>query len=113
MMMSKISINYWGSHPDLDNDDCFGGNEFDSIADAIQFYMEDPSDSSVEYIEIDLSDDVLKMYNIERMRKNPNFIPPNRDDDWKREIAMQAGMEMGVEAYNDYMGYDSEEYHCD
>jgi hypothetical protein len=31
-------------------------------------------------------------------------------DEWRREQAMQAGMAMGVNAYNDYMGYDLEEY---
>jgi len=113
MTMSKISVNHWGSHPDLDNDDCYTGDEFDTIADAIKFYMECPSDSDVEYIEIDLPDETLKMYNIERCRKNPKFRPHKKDDDdddWKREIAMQAGMEMGIHAYNDHMGYDSEEY---
>jgi hypothetical protein len=111
--MEKISVLHWGSHPDLDNDDCFTGDEFDTVADAIKFYMQDPSDSSVGYIEIDLSDDILKMYNIERVRKNPNYISRKRDDnddDWKREIAMQAGMGMGIDAYNDAMGYNSEEY---
>ena len=38
------------------------------------------------------------------------FDPPaarkaDIDDGWRREQAMQAGMGMGVEAYNDYMGY--------
>ncbi len=32
---------------------------------------------------------------------------------WQREIAMEAGMGMGVHAYNDAMGYDSEPYDPD
>lgn len=35
--------------------------------------------------------------------------PVEEDDEWKREIAQQAGMGLGVEAYNDAMGYDVEE----
>jgi hypothetical protein len=117
-MSEKIAVNHWGSHPDNDNDDCYSGDEFDTIADAIRFYMENPTDMGVEYIEIDLPDETLKMYNIERVRKNPKFIPHKEDDndDWRREIAMQEGMGRGVEAYNEAMGYelwDSEEYRSD
>ena len=31
------------------------------------------------------------------------------DGDWRREIAMEAGMGLGVDAYNDVMGYSAEE----
>lgn len=27
------------------------------------------------------------------------------DDDWRREMAMEAGMGLGIDAYNDMMGY--------
>jgi len=38
--------------------------------------------------------------------RNPNYNPePYYDDGWAEEIAHQAGMGMGVDAYNDYMGY--------
>ena len=30
------------------------------------------------------------------------------DDEWRREIAMEAGMCLGVEAYNDHMGWSWE-----
>ena len=108
-----VAVNFWQSHPDEDNDDCYGGQDFDNIADAIKFYMTDPTDTSVQWIEIDLSDNLLKQYNIKRYRKNKNFVLPSittEDDEWKRECATQAGMEFGVAGYNDYMGYDSEEY---
>ena len=32
-----------------------------------------------------------------------------RDDEWRRECAMEAGMAFGVDAYNDYMGYSTDE----
>ena len=31
--------------------------------------------------------------------------PDQWREEWRREIAMQAGMGLGVEAYNDHMGY--------
>lgn len=30
---------------------------------------------------------------------------PDNDDDWRREIAMEAGMAFGCDGYNDAMGY--------
>jgi hypothetical protein len=118
--IEKIAVNHWGSHPDMDNDDCFTGDEFSTIDDAIAFYLQDPTDSSVEYIEIDLDDKILRAHGIVRFRKSGNFIPYNRNDnyndEWKRELANEAGMLGGVDAYNDMMGYecgdprDNEEY---
>lgn len=39
--------------------------------------------------------------------KLPGFYwqSDNRDDDWRREQAMQAGMAFGCDGYNDAMGY--------
>ena len=31
------------------------------------------------------------------------------DDDWRREMAMEAGMLHGIDAYNEAMGWDVEE----
>lgn len=108
--MSIIAVSHWGSHPDLDNDDCFCGEDFDNEAAAVAYYKKDPTDTSVEYIEIDLSEmDCLRL-GIERCRKNPNHIPSRDSGSWQREQAMQAGMEFGVHGFNDAMGYDSEEW---
>jgi len=99
---------HWGSHPDNNNDDCYTGQGFDSASDALAAFKADPEDSSVAFIEIDgLTEEELVMYGIGRVRKNPNFKPSHsNDDDWKREQAMQAGMEFGIDAYNEMMGYD-------
>jgi hypothetical protein len=41
-----------------------------------------------------------------KVRKNPDYRPStDNDDDWRREIAMQAGMGGGCAAYNEVMGY--------
>jgi hypothetical protein len=107
-----ISVLYWGSHPDKDNDDCYSGQEYDTEKDAVAAYMVDPTDRSIEYIEIDLCRADLIRLGITRCRKSGNFVPSKDTDDgeWKRENAMQAGMAFGVHGYNDAMGYDSEEY---
>lgn len=44
-------------------------------------------------------------------RQNPAFKPETDDFDreWQREIAMQAGMGLGVEAYNDAMGWGEDD----
>lgn len=36
---------------------------------------------------------------------HPIKITKPNDDDWKREIATEAGMCLGIDAYNDHMGY--------
>lgn len=109
-----FSVLHWGSHPDLNNDDCFTGEDFDSLDKAIAAFKIDAKDYSVEYIEIDgVQDSELAKLGLSRIRKNGNFNSRQvkadlaRDDrEWKREIANEAGMLHGVEAYNEVMGYD-------
>lgn len=105
-----VSVLFWGSHPDKDNDDCWTGRDFYSKEDAIAFYKRALDSkwccNSTEYVEIDLSDEDLKAAGIQRLTKNPKFKPSKDDDsDWKRESAMQAGMAFGCIAFNDVMGY--------
>jgi hypothetical protein len=38
-------------------------------------------------------------------RKNPDHKPSINDDSWRREIAMEAGMLGGCDAFNEVMGY--------
>ena len=109
------AVNLWGSHPDEDNDDCWTGDEFDSLEEALSVYhnpfsyFKGENATSTAYIEIDgLTDDELKALGIERCRKNPIHKPSRKDDDseWRREMANEAGMLHGVEAYNEVMGFD-------
>lgn len=117
------SINLWSSHPDDNNDDCNTGVDFDTreeaekvfrsaepikalaaIVDAERaengcpsfavYYNETP------FIEID-GPDINEVRKLREPKKS-------RDDDgeWRRERAMQAGMGLGIDAYNEEMGYD-------
>lgn len=102
----------WGSDPDAGNDDCHTGDEFDTLEEALKVF-ENPTEHggtyfrrcagerSTVFIEIDGPD----IYKKRRLR--PDYIRVD-DDEWRREIAMQAGMGMGVQAYNDAMGYGYE-----
>jgi hypothetical protein len=108
-MSKPFSVSHWGSHPDEENDDCFTGEDFDSLEEAIEAFHADPGDSSVKYIELDgLEDSELSKHGISsRYRKNPNYRKTRDDDsDWKRENAMQAGMAFGCDGYNEAMGRD-------
>ena len=109
----NYSVNYWGSHPDAENDDCHTGYDFDSASEAIAFFKA-PIQALVyvhctEYIEIDgLDDSELAAAGIECLRKNPDFKRTKDTEfeaNWWREQAWEAGMGLGVEAYNDAMGY--------
>lgn len=102
---NRYSVLHWGSHPDLGNDDCFTGWDFDNLDEALKKFDEYVLDTSVQFIELDgLTDGVGD----NRLRENRNFRPTSDEDwqlEWKREIAREEGMLSGVEAYNDIMGY--------
>lgn len=106
-MVKEYCVNYYGSHPDKNNDDCLTGLDFDTLEEAeAVFKSNNPTYSNgkainmnyIEYIELDGP-------GVSKLRKNPNYKPLPDDDDWKRESAMQHGMAFGCEGYNDVMGY--------
>jgi hypothetical protein len=104
-------VNYWGSHPDAGNDDCWTGHDFATLAEAEAKFSEPPTFTDgkpvlgTAYIELDGP-------GVHKVRKNPDFDAraaareAARDEaEWRRERAMQAGMAFGVDGYNDEMGY--------
>jgi hypothetical protein len=102
----SYSVNHWGSHPDLDNDDCNTGADFDTLDEAKASEMYKSADYSTEYIELDGPD-------INEVRKNPNYnakqVKRERaqaDREERSEYAMQQGMAFGAEGYNEAMGWD-------
>jgi len=112
----KYSVLLFGSHPDLDNDDCWTGADFDSREEAEQCFANLSTAfgrtviGDSEYITLvgpwDGSDDADCFAPVkEQIRRNPDFVPSRDDGEWRREAAREAGMLHGIDAYNDFMGY--------
>ena len=105
----QYSVSYWGSHPDSDNDDCFTGHDFGTRQEAEAFFqgpVQDPPNMPgyyyrcVAFVEIDGPD-------VHDVRANPAFRKERIDNSAERsEFAMQQGMGLGIDAYNEAMGYD-------
>jgi hypothetical protein len=108
---NKWTVNQWCSHPDEGNDDCLTGDDFDTLADAKRSELYTDAPYNIQYIEIDgpVGSNHYELilnphYDAKRVRRERAAD----DADWRRERAIQAGMGMGlgVEAYNEEMGYD-------
>lgn len=101
-------VNTWGSHPDEGNDDCWSGEEFDSLEEAI-YCFNNPGDyftrgARGRFIELDGPD----VYDV-REDLPLNDLTMDDEDDWEREYAMQQGMCFGCQGYNEARGWDVEE----
>lgn len=106
--MSAYSVLFFGSHPDLENDDCWYGEDFNTLEEALACYqrpvrsVKNCPASDVEWIELDGAEgpDGENL-----MRRNPSFRRARNDGEWQREHATQAGMAFGCDGYNDAMGW--------
>lgn len=107
MNTQTYSVTLWGSNPDLeDNDDCYTGADFATLEQARQccanpdLHFNQAYYSDVPFIMLDGPD-------VHEIIRRPGVpVKPTQDDrEWKREIAWQAGMEGGCQAYNDIMGW--------
>jgi len=115
--MTIFAVNYWGSNPNDDNDDCWTGKDFATLAEAEAEFAKAPTaggdgkhgcghiTDETAYIELDGP-------GVYKLRKNPAFdavkVAKEAAADeraWQREIAMEAGMAFGCDGYNDAMGY--------
>ncbi len=105
-MTKPYAVSLWGSCPDAGSDDCWCGVDFDTKAEAEAAYR-NPSTidaagfgrTLTEAIWIEVAGpDIVK-----HRRLRPDA--PSGNSDWRREHAMQAGMGLGVDAYNDAMGW--------
>ena len=54
-------------------------------------------------------DGVLSFFGLEPERVCLSSPPPDDDSDWREEVAQQAGMGLGIEAYNDALGQSASE----
>jgi len=95
--MSNYSVNFWGSHPDDDNDDCWTGEDFATLAEAERAFAAGSDDLDNCFVQIDGP-------GVHRVRKLREPRPVDRDE-WRREIAREEGMLGGCAAYNEVMGY--------
>lgn len=96
----------WGSHPDAGNDDCHTGDDFATLDEArAAFEAWDThfaagSVLSTTHVELD-GPDVHEVKQV-RAKRADDYI----DAHWRHEMAMEAGMGLGIDAYNEVMGYD-------
>lgn len=105
MSTTTYSVTLWGSDPRDENDDCWSGRDFESWDDALACY----GDIEANFENFELADTrfvMLEGGNLEEpyIKEVKGYASPS-DDDWSNEMAMQAGMGMGISAYNDWRGY--------
>lgn len=104
-------VNLYGSHPDEGNDDCWTGKDFATLAEAqeaaahldqhfdmVYFHLD------TEYVEIDGPD----FYQVTHRPGAKERRRQRRIDDaaCQSEHAHQQGMGLGIQAYNEAMGWD-------
>jgi len=115
-----FSVTLWGSNPDeTDNDDCWTGEDFATLEEATRTYREVvmfPDHAKLarvcgprgawEYVMIDGPATHELTQNPDRRACEQHRRALERGTrEWQREIAMEAGMLHGIEAYNNEMGY--------
>jgi len=104
----EYSINIWACKPFTD-DLCMTGIDVATKAEALAIYN-DPETHFADYFRVMHDPEVWVEVvgpDLEEERCLWKRKDSRRDDDaeWRREIAMEAGMLHGVDAYNEVMGY--------
>ena len=98
-------VNLWGSDPDLGRDECWTGVDLPTPERAREVFHE-PSAYLEQQIRLNTGELWLHVPELglkRQIRKAPR--QEEHDDSWQREQAHQAGMGLGIDAYNDTMGY--------
>jgi hypothetical protein len=95
-----FSVNYWGSKPGT-NDDCITGTDYPTLSEA-EAAFNAPVDTrwakSTAWVELDGPE-------VHKERQNPAYRPTkDTDDDWRREMRMEAAMLHGIQGWNDFEG---------
>lgn len=112
------SVNLWGSHPEAENDDCWTGDDYATEGEARAVYEAAdpvaamaaslPEPKRPEFIAYHSRDTVFVEIDgptsneVRRLRADRRRFD---DREWSREIATQAGMMGGCDAYNGAMGW--------
>ncbi len=96
-------VNEWGSDPAEGADDHFCGSDFSTLEEAVAYFESYSEDAP--WIE-------LTGPGVYRKRANPNHDAERQERadaayerSCRQEMAMELGMGLGVDAYNDAMGY--------
>lgn len=97
--VQPYTVSEWGSHPDLGNDDCWTSHPFMCEKEARAFFDAGSQDTSTSHLMIEGPTFV-------EVRKNPGHKPYRDNGEWRREMAMEAGMLGGCNAYNEMMRFD-------
>lgn len=110
MTMGSYTINFWGSHPDRENDDLYCSEKFDSLDTAQQKFDQTIMNNSVEYVELIKTQCILiddeKALWVERLdiRENQDFVNSNEicyDEEHNNEYAIEDTMLYGYDGWND------------
>lgn len=108
-------VSLWGSEPGTD-DDCHTGDDFATLEEARAVYQapfthfKGPGKQSGEsyYLEGGCWVELVGPGVVGQVRQlsKPSRKRDAGDEEWRREIATEAGMLGGCDAYNEVMGYD-------
>lgn len=99
------------THPDQDNDDCMTGEDFETEAEARSVMANLDSTFDMAYHR-DCAFVMLDGPDVNEIVERPGVARRNRREarqdreSARREHAMQQGMGLGIDAYNEAMGYD-------
>lgn len=103
------TVNLWLTHPDAGNDDCMTGADFATEAEAraamanLEAHFDMAYHRDCAFVELDGPDchEVVERSGV-AARARRRAARDARDE--RSEAAMQAGMGLGVDGYNDAMG---------
>ncbi len=107
-----FSVTLWDTHPDLEEDTCNTGIDFATLEEAkAAFHNIEPhfpglSQGYWRHTPFVMMDGP----GLREVRQREGIKPRQERDEVDHEFAMQQGMGLGIQAYNEAMGFDSEEY---
>ena len=107
-MSDTYSVNYWGSNPTDENDDCWTGSDYPTLEEARVAFNAEPTGTCA----LDTAFVEITGPGVYEVREAPGYDAEARDaeqaaDDraWALEIANEAGMLGGCSCYNDVRGF--------
>ena len=112
--MVSYSVNFWGSHPEAGNDDCWSGTDFSSLAEAREYFASSLADvPEPDCCFVELAKGVrdyegtpfVETIEVVQVAEPSKGGDDDFDREWQREIAREEGMLGGYGAYNEVMGY--------